>query len=99
MAAHSDGLHSLIGKGLLVLRRLATRPGPPRSKKTAVGSFEDEASEAPGRVGAGIDPDPIRHHFRLGLEGMAVHDDFAMEFTRTQKLISDPDQVGVLLLI
>jgi len=46
-----------------------------------------------GRIGSGIDINPVRSNFGFGHGGMAVHNEFAEILFTLKELIPDPKQV------
>jgi hypothetical protein len=62
-------------------------------------AFEDQASQTPCRIGAGVDIDAVRFNIRLLGWAVAMHYDLAEILLMQDKIFSDPEQVCLTLLL
>ena len=61
------------------------------------GILDNKACQAAGRIGAGIDIDPVGPHLYVEGRSMSVNDNFAEILIRPKEFLSYPKQVALLL--
>ena len=62
-------------------------------------AFDDQASQPAGGVGAGIDVDPVWPHVGLEDRRVPVDDDLAETVFAEEKVVANPEQVFLALLL
>ena len=87
------------GRPLSPQRSASGRARRAGAEEAVAALLEHQTGQAAGPAGAGVDADAIEAHRRLGLDGMAVHDDLAEVAPRAQERLADPQQIVGALLV